>query len=328
MNKKSTLVLVGCAAMTIAIVVWANSQKVPVVPKPDYAAMIRVHGEQAHQRNRNAFELFETDVDRIVQAHRPGLEDAATRAASESADFASCCKVVYYLAWDKAKGGSSTEEYLNSQIQPILEPEMESLASDLEKSVHALDLKLQESTLKFAKELAALRPNGTTATIAIESDDVAAQPDFQQALQNLGYNATGIGASAAFDAIALSQTTLAGWKRLASALPALAGKLFGKQVAKAGASAVAPFADGPLPVGEVLGVIGGLWTAYDISQAQQEFKAELKTSLDNLVNETDGNVRKQALDHAEDAINHYQSTQESISNQALADLTGVLSQHE
>ena len=110
-HSKQTLTVVLLAFAVIALIVFLKWQKSavrrnPPQPKPaiDYRDLITVHADQAYRRNLNALRAFEMNVERILGEYEDKVESAGRQAAEEGADYGSCCKIVYYLAWDKVKG--------------------------------------------------------------------------------------------------------------------------------------------------------------------------------------------------------------------------------
>lgn len=68
----------------------------------------------------------------------------------------------------------------------------------------------------------------------------------------------------------------------------------------AAASGFAVVADGPVPIGDIIGVgiaiFGGIWTAYDISDAYTEIRNELPKSLKDGIDETIREAEQSAID--------------------------------
>ena len=115
--------LLTAAVLAIGLIVYLKSLQSPVLPAPprppatiDYSALIRMHGDQASRRNLNALKVFEIDANRVLKEHDAKLTRAARLAAKDAADYRSCCRIVYHLAWDKARGGKRTEAYLNREL--------------------------------------------------------------------------------------------------------------------------------------------------------------------------------------------------------------------
>lgn len=72
----------------------------------------------------------------------------------------------------------------------------------------------------------------------------------------------------------------------------------GGKAAVQAASAVAPAADGPLPVGDIIAVAGFAWTAYDVNNLINAIPKEIAKSL----NETVDTLQAQTIDEVSKAI--------------------------
>ena len=163
MKKSAPIIILALLAIaTITIIKLQKSEveprTLPEAPKIDYGPLIKIHADQANRRNANAIRSFELEMSRILKAHETKLIKAAKDAAKEGADYKSCCAIIYYLAWDKVKKTAKTEEYLDSEINPTIEPAVSGLAADVNRALDALEADLRRSTLLLAKDLAALGP--------------------------------------------------------------------------------------------------------------------------------------------------------------------------
>ncbi len=323
MKKFAPIVIL--ALLAIATIAFIKLQKAevlprtpPEVPKIDYGPLIKTHADQASRRNVNAIQSFELEIGRILKAHETKLTKAANEAAQEGADYKSCIAIIYYLAWDKARKTSKTEDYLDSEINPIIEPVVAAMASDVDTAVETLEADLRRSTMLLATDLAALGPPEKQRSIQVDIE-VLGETDFKQSLGNLGFNAVGIGVALPFDAVAIAQSQIGKliWEKIKS----IALKMFGKEVATVAGSAAAAAADGPLPIGDILAVAGLIWTGYDVYASQKEFEKDLRTSLSNQLLEANTTIHKQAVDHANSMLKEHQEFQDNIGSQTAKELS-------
>lgn len=323
MKKSAPIIILALLAIATITIIKLQKSEVerrtpPEAPKIDYGPLIKTHADQASRRNANAIQSFELEMSRILKAHETKLTKAAEDAAKEGADYESCCAIIYYLAWDKVKKTAKTEEYLDSEINPTIEPAVSGLAADVNRAVDALEADLRRSTLLLAKDLAALGPPEKQRSIQVEIDGLG-EGDFEKSLSNLGFNAAGIGVALTFDAIAISQSRIG--KLIWEKIKLIAMKMFGKQVAKVAGSAVAAAADGPLPIGDILAIAGLIWTGYDVYASQKDFEKDLRTSLSNLLLEANHDIHKQAVDYANSMLKEHQDFQDGIGSQTAKDLS-------
>lgn len=323
MKKSAPIIILALLAIAAIAVIKLQKSGVeprvpPETPKIDYGPLIKTHADQASRRNVNAIQSFELQIDRILKAHETKLTKAADAAAKEGADYQSCCAIIYYLAWDKVRGTSKTEEYLDSEINPTIEPAVAALAADVNRAVDTLEADLRRSTLVLAKDLAALGPPERQRLIEVDIEGLN-EADFDQSLRNLGFNAAGIGVALTFDAVAISQSRIG--KLIWAKIKSIALRMFGKQVAKVAGSAAVAAADGPLPIGDILAVVGLILTGRDVYASQKEFEKDLRTSLSNLLLEANHDIHKQAVDYANSMLKEHQDFQDDIGSQTAKELS-------
>ncbi len=324
---RKAIPIIILALLAIAAIVLLKAQKttVPTRPPPDppridYVPLIQTHADQASRRNVNALQSFELDVNRIIKQHEPKLQATASAASKEAAGYRSCCAIVYYLAWDKVKKDTRTEAYLDSEIKPITDPAINALASDINAAVDRLNADLRRSTLLLAKDLAALGPTEDRASVNVDLQNLD-KADLDATLKNLGFNAVGVGVAVVFDIVEIRRI-IRGSVIIGKKIATIAARLFAKAVGKATVVAVAPAADGPLPIGDTIAVIGAMWTTWDIYSGQKEFERELNTSLSNMLREANASIHKQAVEHANAILKKYQELQDNIGSETVTHLTG------
>lgn len=322
--KFRPLLLFALLVVAVFCILILKSGKVPVkprLPEPlpliDYGPMIRTHADQASRRNANAITSFKLELDRIRAAYDPKLEKASAQAAEECADLKSCTSLIAYLALDKMRGTSKTDEYLDDEIGPFIDPVLDSLSREFEVAVDRLESDLRRSTLLLAKDLAGLGPPDEKRTIEVPPDNLA-QADLEQALRNLGINGAGIGVALVFDAAAISSSRFGEivWAKSKG----IAAKVFGKQITKAGASAAAAAVDGPVPIGDIIAIVGVIWTGVDVMLGKKEFRKDLETSLSNQLLEANAEFQKQAVGHANAMLKQHQDFQDKIGTETAAAL--------
>lgn len=319
------------AVLSCMVIVWLKSQKSPVSRKitssmkplsddsankrlVDYSDLIHEHTNHARSQNEIALKKFEMDMNLIVKKHNSKLMTAAQRASKEAADYSSCCKIIYYLAWDKVKGKNQTEAYLNKEIKPFIDPAVRAFGKELNIASKKMDFELRKNTVLLAKDLAAFNPNSSVQKGTVDVDAMSCL-NLQQSLRNLGINAAGITVSVVLDAVALCKSRLFAllWKKITT----VAARMFSKQVATITGSAIVAAADGPLPLGDAIAAAGVIWTGYDIYASKKEFEREINASLHNLLDESKIRVQRQVAEHATKTLKTYSAIQGKIGSQTL-----------
>lgn len=300
------LLLALLAVAGIALLKWQTAP-VPRREVTEAAARVQVHTLHAAQRNQNAVELFQLDLEQMQEDQQRRQVEVAAEAAAAAATAGNCLRLVALLVQDQWSGERAVEAHLQSLLGPHVDPFRGALEADVAAAVDKLERELRRSTLQLANDLAALGPGR-----AARDPQAAARAsaDLQQGLRNLGFNAAGLGGSLVFDAVAVAQSSLR--PLLAKQLAALAGRRFAGQAATVAASAAAAAADGPLPIGDILAVAGLAWTAYDGYASLQAFERDVNTAVNNQLAETQSTLHKQALERAKLLLKHYQRQQETL----------------
>ena len=86
-------------------------------------------------------------------------------------------------------------------------------------------------------------------------------------------------------------------KELAAALINVAGKIIGRVVTNVAIT----IADGPLPIGDIIAVLGMAWCAWDIYQVQKVLPDKLRNSIRQAIDKCESEARNSAYDIARNA---------------------------
>jgi hypothetical protein len=238
-------------------------------------------------------------------------------AAENVSTYESIGKIIGKLAYDQVKGTNEADSFLQEQVGPLLRPPIDALAANVNTGLAALDNDLRKNTVQLAVDLAALGPAESQPSMRFApSGDV--QQDFQRALQNLGIDTAAIAVAVAFDIYAIANTSVV--RRLVASLSSLASRVFAKQVAKTIVTITGPMVDGPLLIGDAIAIVFGLWTAYDISQLQPEFHAEVKTASANQLREIGAECDAKARDSAKERVLRFNEVQSQMGRESLKQL--------
>jgi hypothetical protein len=324
MNNRTFFVLVAAVLAVIGVGVL-ESQRQPVVIRPvpsDVASgmydRIQLSVAAATARNDQAARVCESEINVVLSREFPEIERAANRAAKEVSTLGSCSTIIYRLAKEQLGWSSSTAAYVEGEIRGRLQPSLDTCGRELDVALDRYELALGESTVTLATELA--QANGVTASrpVAIEVD-VRSSGDLDATLRGLGISGGILSIAGTFDAVALMNTSIV--RNLINKIAQLAASIFAKPAATAAGSAVVAAADGPLPIGDALAIVGGLWTGYEIYATRARFEQEIKASLTNALPEMKRSVHHQIMERIHSLKSDYQRAQDRIRNEMSANLT-------
>ena len=326
-TPRTLTVLFLIAVIAVIAIAVLKAQKIPVLPvststpsvkKPplDFDRMVRERSQVAQAGNKLALDLFRIEVERAKAVHLAMLAIPTDGAAEVLATYQSISQIIYYLAWDEIRKENKTEEYLKTTVAPILDPGAKSLGPILEAAGRKLDSDLRISTTRLAYDLATIS-RGDGQTQSKTAINALSEPDFQQALRNLKFNATGVGVGVAFDGYALASLS----PTLVNRLTAMSGRMFSKQGARLAGSGAVAMMDGPLPLGDIIAVVATLWTVYDVHSMKEEFRKESQIALLNSLSQTAENAVAQANASATAKEQAYAKLQARMGRQTLQQLS-------
>ncbi len=262
------------------------------------------------QKNNELLDDFEFKLREILNRNFDAAENAIPSVVKDLSGFGACNKLCYKMAKDKIKGTSDAQDAIEEAINKVLDhcsagtAEVDSLLKDYE-------IRLAENSNQFRASIAEDLKNpefislDTSAIEKIAQDIVKIQSSVYQNVQSA--IAAEVGAALELLFIRTTYQTLS--------------SIFAKTVAKMAGSATAGVifaaADGPLPVGDVIGggiaVVGLGWTAWDIRQAMKILPEKLDRQLRDSVAEYRSEINKNARNQAQKLFDEYrQSTKELV----------------
>ena len=262
-----------------------------------------------------ANDSYRRDCLRLQQEFRDGLRSAVAseyRSArrgiepcvSTLSGFGACAKMCYKAVKDRACGTNDFAEAFQEVIQdPIIMPCVRAnrIAAD---RLQNLKLRLEERRLQYGVEVAQACRNAGIELEQPDADLKALTASLERSFgvtRELHISTVMAAVSGIVEAVFL-KTTLATLRGvLAKAIAKLAGS--------GTTGAICAAADGPLPIGDVIGAVlaaGGLaWTAYDIYEACEILPEQLRTELRTGIDSAERELRRQAESEADRLTDAY-----------------------
>ena len=278
------------------------------------ARMIQLSVDATNAKNRQAFGLCESEINAILSQQFPEVTRQGLLAGKDIASYGSCCKIIYSLARDKITSSNTAAEYVDAQMHAYMEQPLKKLTGDLETAIGRFDLSLKENTVGLARELAQMNPRNAGKAIVLPTD-VKSSDDINKALNNLGLGGITIGISTPLDIWAVMNAKIV--KSITAKVTASATLMFARPAAAAVSEVAIAAADGPLPIGDIIAVIGGLWTAYDIYSTQKQFEVEMRTSVENMMPDLQRSIQKQVIGHIHSISKEHQRLQDEIRQHSI-----------
>lgn len=223
--------------------------------------------------------------------------------------FKKTSKIVKDLALDKTRGGDRLERRFEAILGPFvrqlvraqesIRSDCNEYAADVEAEARAYREEIGRLQGKLPKELV-LRPDDAALKARIESD--------RTMLRRYAAKAGETTIAVALEAVFVRSTI--------AAIRDLVLRIGGKAVAKGTASAVAPLADGPLPIGDAIAVIGFAWTAWDVRELSRVLPREMEGQLRATVDETQRDTLASAARFAREVHDAYAASAAALARTA------------
>ena len=284
----------------------SGSIKVPRLPRSattaDATRKIRQQLDTAHDSyRRDCLKLqqeFRGSLRSAVASDygraRHGVEPSVRALSGFWACVKMCCKAVKDQVSDTNEFAETFQEVIR---EPILAP-CASANRTADDQLQTLKLRLEERRLQYAVEVAEVC---RTAIVEIKRPDAdlksleASLGKSLEVTRELQMSTITAAVGAVMEVVFIKSTITTLRSVLGTAIAKLAGS------SAAGIACAA--ADGPLPIGDVIGgalaTIGLLWTAHDIYEACKVLPDELRTELRKGIDTAERELCKQAESEAE-----------------------------
>lgn len=266
--------------------------------QPDYATEIRRYNDAvsaALDRHLAELDKIAGDFEKQLQTEFPGRFDEARATIpgirKSFAVFDTMVAIVWDGVLDKIKGSERLQDRYTAMLEPFMTPctrAGQSLIADYE----TFEARMNAENAAFREELASSHGKLSDA-VRVEFPMDALRTKMAQTyeeLRGIPLKAGLVAAEVAIEAACIKSTM--------TAVRSLIHRYAGKTIAKGAASAVAPAADGPLPIGDIIAALGTAWTVYDIYDLVNILPNEIAKSL----NATVDTLQAQTIDEVSKAI--------------------------
>ncbi|MGO9203789.1 MAG: hypothetical protein ACLQM8_24985 [Limisphaerales bacterium] len=308
MLRKNKALLIGVVFAAAAIAYFTLQEVRAKKHQEELAHLIQINVAAAGAKNQQAVGLCDAWINTILAQQFQEVARKGHKAAEDVASYGSCCTIIYLLARDKVTGSSRTGPFVDGRLHASMDEPLRTLSGDIEVAIGQFEQSLKESTVCLAHDLAQINPTNTARTISLPVDS---KTDVSQALKNLGFNGITIGVSIPLDVWFILRGKIV--ESLVPKVAAITARLFGKTVAKA----VVSVGLSEIPVADVISVIGGIWTAYDVYSTQQQFEREMKASLDNMMPQMRRDIQKQVMDRVHSLLKEHERVQDEIRQRSV-----------
>ena len=245
---------------------------------------------------------FLAEVDATAQVEFGHVRSCIPDVVEKFGTLSRCATLVKTIILDKWKGENRTEESVKQDLEATYYNGLYAARDRMAECIQRLATNLGRSRRDFAARL-----KEELSSVELPGDDCYKEllTDCDERIEKSKYDlAVGqlvAGVSVAMEAICGRQTV-----KVASCL---LGKAAARQAGTMAASAGAAVADGPLPVGDIIGVVATIgctaWTGLDVYRATKILPAKLAETLTDATADCERQCRKDALQAGEKVFERF-----------------------
>jgi len=233
---------------------------------------------------------FLVKVDSTASAEFGRVRASIPCVVKQFGTMSRCAALVKTAALDKWRGGDRTARSIKQDLETTyysgLYAARDSVAGCLQDLTSNLESARRTFAVQLKEELASgeLPGDGEYKAMLVECGE-----KIEKSKCDLAIGQIVAGVSVAIEAVCIRQTV--------AVVSSLLGRAAARQVGTMAAGAAAAVADGPLPVGDIIGgvaVVGcTVWTAWDVYKATKLLPASLAKTLDSVTRDCERQCREE-----------------------------------
>lgn len=283
------------------------------VPRVDVAKLLARSVSAAAARNESALEACTSEIREILDGQFAELHEAAHPAAKAVATSKNCLRLIALFASDTVRGRSNAEKWVQRRIDGRLAPMVEDCQRQIQDAIDRLDRELAASTLTLAAEVAGCgTPAMSTWTpgCGMALEHIAPSG----AIGQLGLDGVTLSPAVAIEVYDMIRTRF--YSSLVSRTTRLAKRGFARPIAAAVAELACAIADGPLPIGDMIGVAGAAWTAHEVCSLRHDFRRDLAKAIREGLSQAREGIEKDVLACLQDRVASHAAVQTRMHDEA------------
>ena len=266
--------------------------------------------EQKFQRKNNEVTNdFQFRLQEILNRNFSAAESRIPAVVKDLSGFGACNKLCYKMAADKIKGTSTAETAIENALSKVLNPCAAGTA-EVDCLLKEYETRLTENCNEFRSSIAATLKN--PEFINLNSSAIEKLTE-EMAQIHLSVSRTIISTVAAEVGAGLELVFIRSTCRIITSVLA---KTVGKLSGSATIGTICAVADGPLPIGDVIGggiaVVGLGWTAWDIHQATKVLPGKLSKQLHESVRNYRSELNRNANAQAQKLLDEYRKSAKEL----------------
>lgn len=264
------------------------------------------------QKNNELIDDFEVKLREIINRNFGAAENAIPSVVKDFSGFGACNKLCYKMVKSKITGSSDLETSIQASLGKVLD-HCSAGTAEVDNLLKSFEIRLAENSNQFRSSIAEELNNpeyislDTSALKKFSEDIIKIHCSVQQNVYSTVAAEVGVGLELIFI------------RSTCRILTSVFAKSVAKMAGSAAAGAICAAADGPIPIGDVIGggiAIAGLaWTAYDIYHAMKVLPENLDHQLRDSVAKYRSEISQSAKDQAHKLLTEYENRNEQVVNE-------------
>ncbi len=267
--------------------------------KNDAAVLMKTHND----RNAALYENFKQEIEQAGDEDFSKALNNIEPVVNHFSSFKVCATLLFTMARDKIQSTNKAQDMILEQLNDKIIINCASGAEKVQNKVAYFMHQLQENDNNLRSSLAQ-----NLKKLPANSNDFASGKKFIADLENFNSQVNELVTATAFTAVGTTIEAIC-IKYTFNVIVALAGKT----IAKIAGSAAAPWLDGPLPIGDIIAIVGLAWCAYDIYKITKILPDKMRSTLNDTINDFKASSRKEALKRGEEIYNAYVKSSAQLS---------------
>lgn len=259
-----------------------NVPSEPAFDAVTFGVRVREAGNQSELRIREAEAQFQKHL-RELLVH-PGflqwLEEAAVDCGEQMNRNQDLLNLIRYSAVDTLRKTNRVEDWVGNRLDSQLNPWVDAFTEELHLAGMELDRGLSAAQEMLAYDLA-MAAHETHAPMAVLNPETLKQELLKFSMDTVALNGGILVAVTPLEIQGLVTSRFLG--KIPPMVSRLVAKIFHKQVAIAAVGISAPLADGPLPVGDIVGgvvAVGGtVYTVVEWNKLKRDLQENVESGV-------------------------------------------------
>lgn len=263
--------------------------------------------KNANERNEQIIQRAQREIASIALSSAGLASQYVPFVLAELTSFKECTRLCYLIAKDKLNGTTDTEQHIQQILDRNIIVHAVQGSQKIQNVLARLDDQFARNHTEMTIELAAATDG------VLDSFEPAFKERFTDFIRTLNKSAllsSDISTKTVLSSFGLAVDALF-LKSAVSAAQRVLGSIATRMGTTVAASLTSAAADGPLPIGDIIGLVimvgGSAWSAYDLYKAQVTLKTDLDNSLraaiqdftTRTISDSSADIHKLALEYEE-----------------------------